>query len=77
MTTITVTIQGDHSLHACDATKATPPMERKYAAILLAGLDAVADCLSGAANYEEVMAALMPYLNKRRIEMQLPSEDSQ
>lgn len=72
MTTITVTIDGNDSNHSCDATVVTSPTERKYAAILLAGLDAIADCLSGAANYEEVMSAIRPYLDKRRLEMKLP-----
>jgi hypothetical protein len=73
-TQIVINIDGAQVLHLCTASHSTPANERKFAAILMATLDAAAVALSKnsgeCVEYENLNKLIQPeYLPRRMAEM--------
>lgn len=73
MTTITITID-DHDIQGfCNATPATPEIERKCSAIIMAAMDAVSGAMqNGAAQGATVRELVKPTILMRMREAHLP-----
>lgn len=68
MTTITVTIDGADTRTRCDCVASAPKQERKYAAMVLAGLDTILTSMETGALEETVADLIRPTINQRLAE---------